>query len=200
MQAVKELPIKYHLHSTLNLSEKKVAIWMNLVAIPLLFIYGYFFLYLINLQRSYSPFGRGLINFFSAFSFLELIAFLLSIILMLVLHELIHGIFFYMFTHQTPRFALKSGYAYAAAPGWYLPCSKYIFVGLAPFVIISFISIVLCWVIFPALIPYLLLIASFNAAGSLGDLIVVGWVLKQPAAIYVLDQGDIFYSFGLVKE
>ena len=54
--------------------------------------------------------------------------------------------------------------------------------------------------IFPALIPYLLLIATFNAAGSLGDLIVVGWVLKQPAATYILDEGDIFFSFGPVKE
>ena len=149
MQAVKDLPTNYHLLSTLNLSEKKVVIWLNLAAIPLLFVYGYIFFYLINLQRSYSPIISGIIGFFTSFSFWELIALLLSIILMLVLHELIHGIFFYLFTHQQPRFALKSGYAFAAAPGWYLPCSKYIFVGLSPFVIISFISIVLCWGDFP---------------------------------------------------
>jgi hypothetical protein len=137
---------------------------------------------------------------FTSFSFWELIAILLSIIFMLILHELIHGIFFYLFTHQRPRFALKSGYAFAAAPGWYLPCSKYIIVGLSPILFITFVAIILCWVISPSLIPYLLLIATCNAAGSLGDLIVVGWVSKQSATTYILDEGDIFYSFGPLKE
>jgi hypothetical protein len=200
MQAVNDLPTNYHLLSTLNLSEKKVVIYLNLAAIPLLFIFGYIFIYLINLQRSYSPPTYEIMRLFTSFSFWELIAILLSIIFMLILHELIHGIFFYLFTHQRPRFALKSGYAFAAAPGWYLPCTKYIIVGLSPFVIISFVSIVFCWLIFPPLIPYLLLIATFNAAGSLGDLIVVGWVLKQPFATYILDEGDIFFSFGPVKQ
>ncbi len=200
MYAVKDLPANYQLLSSLNLSEKKVILWLNLAAIPLLFVYGYIFIYLINLQRSYSPFSTGIIGFFTSFSFWKLIVLLLSIIVMLILHELIHGIFFYIFTHQAPRFALKSGYAFAAAPGWYLPCSKYIFVGLSPLIIISFTSIVLCWVVFPLLIPYLLLIATFNAAGSLGDMIVIGWVLKQPAATYILDEGDIFFSFGPIRE
>ena len=200
MHAVKDLPTNYHLLSTLNLSEKKVILWLNLAAIPLLFVYGYIFIYLINLQRSYSPFITGIIGFFTSFSFWKLIVLLLSIIVMLILHELIHGIFFYMFTHQPPKFALKSGYAFAAAPGWYLPCSKYIFVGLSPLVIISFTSIFLCWVVFPFLIPYLLIIATFNAAGSLGDMIVIGWVLMQPAATYILDEGDKFFSFGPIRE
>jgi hypothetical protein len=200
VQAVKDLPMNYHLLSTLNLSGKKVVIGLNLAAIPLLFVYGYIFIILINLQHTDSPFIAGINGIFASFSFWELIALLLSIIFMLILHELIHGIFFYLFTHQRPKFALKSGYAFAAAPGWYLPCVKYIIVGLSPFVIISFTSIVLCWVIFPVLIPYLLMIATFNAAGSLGDLIVVGWVLKQPFTTYILDEGDIFFSYGPVQE
>jgi hypothetical protein len=200
MRAINDLPTNYHLLSTLNLSEKKVVIYLNLAAIPLLFVFGYIFIFVINLQRSYSPSKVGIIGFFTSFSFWELIPLLLSIIFMLVLHELIHGIFFYLFTHQWPRFALKSGYAFAAAPGWYLPYSKYIIVGLSPILLISFAAIILCWVISPSLIPYLLLIATFNAAGSLGDLIVVGWVLKQSATTYILDEGDIFYSFGPVKE
>jgi Putative zincin peptidase len=195
MRAVKDLPTNYILLSTLNLSEKKVVIYLNLAAIPLLFVFGYLFIFVINLQRSYSLSKAGIIEYFTSFSFWELIAILLSIIFMLVLHELIHGIFFYLFTRQQPSFALKSGYAFAAAPGWYLPCSKYIIVGLSPILVISFVAIILSWVISPSLIPYLLLIATCNAAGSLGDLIVIGWVLQQSATTYILDEGDIFYCF-----
>ena len=35
----------------------------------------------------------------------------------------------------------------------------------------------------------------FNAAGSIGDLIVVGWILKQPLNILVKDEGDIFSTY-----
>ena len=120
----------------------------------------------------------------------------LSIILMLVMHELIHGIFFWWFTHERPIFALKSGYAFAAAPQWFLPRSQYILVGLSPFVIITIVSILLAWFAVSPLIPYFLMIAAFNAAGSLGDLLVVGWVLSQPKNILVNDKGDVFSSFA----
>lgn len=53
----------------------------------------------------------------------------------------------------------------------------------------------LIWYITPSLIIYLLLIAAFNAAGSIGDLIVVAWILRQPMKILVKDEGDIFYTF-----
>ena len=115
---------------------------------------------------------------------------------MLVLHELVHGIFFWLFTHDKPRFALKTGYAFAAAPEWYLARNQYIIVGLSPFMIISITSIILgCFVTAP-LIPYILLLVTFNAAGSLGDFIVVGWIISQPYTILVKDEGDIFSTYS----
>jgi hypothetical protein len=47
-----------------------------------------------------------------------------------------------------------------------------------------------------SIVLLLLYIATFNAAGALGDMIVVGWVLKQPNTILVKDQGDKFSSFA----
>jgi hypothetical protein len=44
-------------------------------------------------------------------------------------------------------------------------------------------------------VPYLLLIATFNAAGALGDMIVVTWVYRQDSTILVRDQGDKFSIF-----
>ena len=55
----------------------------------------------------------------------------------LVVHELIHGLFFWLFTGSAPRYGLGLSYAYAAAPDWYIPRRKYQVTGLAPVVIIG---------------------------------------------------------------
>lgn len=193
---MKFLPDNFYHYKTLNLSSSRSVLGMNLAAIPLLFVFGWLFLRLINIFRPYNSSQKGFLGFFIGFSVLELGFLLLLIILMLILHELVHGIFFWAFTRERPRFALKSGYAFAAAPDWYLPRIQYIMVGLSPFLIISVASIFSACILDPTLIPYLLIIATFNAAGSLGDLIVVGWVLNQPKTLLINDQGDNFSSFA----
>jgi hypothetical protein len=100
-----------------------------------------------------------------------------------------------LFTHEPPRFSLKAGYAFAAAPEWYLPRLQYILVGVSPFLIITTTSMALTRFVAPSLMIYMILIAAFNAAGSIGDWIVVAWILRQPMKILVKDEGDIFYTF-----
>ncbi len=195
MPALKNIPDNYHPHQTLSLSNPRTVIWMNLAAILLLVVYGWLFSYLINIFRPLSLIRGGLLELFYSFSTLELLFCILSIIFMLALHELIHGMFFWFFTREMPKFALKPGYAFAAAPDWYLPRLQYIMVGLSPFLIISITSIFLALFAPPHMILYLLIIATFNAAGSLGDLIVVGWVLNQPSTVLIKDEGDVFSSY-----
>src|SRR4030042_1361773 len=140
MGATKYLPANYRHKKTLNLSRTRAVLWMNLAAIPLLVFFGWLFSYLISIFNSFSPFKNGIFGFFGTFSILEFLFCILIIILMLILHELIHGMFFWLFTHDKPRFALKTGYAFAAAPEWYLTKKQYIIVGLSPFLIISITS------------------------------------------------------------
>jgi hypothetical protein len=196
MHAIKDLPEYYHNLKTLNLSNTRAVISMNLAAIPLLFLFGWFFTRSVYYFQPGNPPSDGFLGIISIISIWRIIAVILSIILMLVFHELVHGIFFWLFTHERPKFALKAGYAFAAAPEWYLPKFQYVMVGLSPFIIISLVSIVLAWNTSPILSPYFILIATFNAAGSLGDLIVVGWVLRQPKTIFIKDEGDIFSSYA----
>ncbi len=195
MQATKVLPSNYHHQKTLDLSSSRVVLWLNLAAIPLLFFYGWFFNWVIFSLRPFSPFQIGVFRILTSFSGWGLIALLLSIIFMLLFHELVHGLFFWLFTHKRPKFALRAGYAYAAAPDWFLPSSQYIIVGLSPFFVISILCIFLGILVTASVIPYLLLIATFNAAGALGDLIVVAWVFWHPKNILVKDEGDKFSSF-----
>ena len=194
MQAQKPLPASYRFDKTLDLSSFRTVLWLNLAALPLLVLFGWIFGRIFFLLRSINPLSGGFWDFIN-FSIMELIWLILSIIVMLVFHELIHGLFFWLYTHERPKFALKSGYAFAAAPDWYLPKFQYIIVGLSPLVIISVICVILVAFMPAQIIPYLLLVATFNAAGALGDMIIVAWVSSQPQDILLRDQGDKFSIF-----
>ncbi len=194
MQAHKPLPVSYHFDKALDLSKTRTVLWLNLAALPLLVFFAWLFGRIFFLLRSINPLSAGFWEFFT-FSIGELIWLILSIIIMLTFHELIHGLFFWLYTHERPKFALKSGYAFAAAPDWYLPKYQYIIVGLSPLVIISVICVILAVFVPSPVIPYLLLVATFNAAGALGDMIIVAWVFFQPRDILLRDQGDKFSIF-----
>jgi hypothetical protein len=109
---------------------------------------------------------------------------------MLVLHELVHGAFFWLFTHQRPHFGFKGAYAYAAAPDWYIPRRQYMLVGISPLVVLSLLGVLLLPVLpAGALLPWLVALAG-NAAGAVGDALIVGWLLFQPDSVLVQDHGD----------
>jgi hypothetical protein len=112
--------------------------------------------------------------------------------LSVILHELVHGAFFWVFTREQPRFGFTLLYAYATAPGWFFSTSRYWLIGLAPLVILSAIGL--------ALIPfareelvYLLLFGVFiNASGAIGDIYIVTRLALEPAGTLVEDQGTGF--------
>jgi hypothetical protein len=200
MHATKILPIDYQHHKTLDLSSSRMMLWLNIAAIPLLFIFGWLFSQAMILVNTTNPFPKGIWGVFTAFTGLEIIALPISILLMLVFHEMVHGIFFWIFTRERPKFAFKGMYAYAAAPGWFLPKSQYVIVGLSPLIVISLLSILLSPFVSASIIPYLFIIAIFNAAGALGDMIVVAWVIGQFDQLLIQDQGDKFLAFSPRKE
>jgi hypothetical protein len=115
---------------------------------------------------------------------------LLDVGLMLVLHEAVHGIFFWLFTSRPPKVGIGMGYAFAAAPGWYLPRGRYLVIGLGPVVLLTLTGL--------ALVPFasgdfLFLLNTFivrNFSGAVGDLWVVGWLLRRSPAALIQDFGD----------
>lgn len=108
----------------------------------------------------------------------------------IVLHEIVHGLFFWLFTGSRPVFALKIVYAYAGAPDWYLPCRQYMVVGVAPLVVITALGVLLLAVVPQGWLLPVLLFTALNAGGAVGDLGVAAWLLVQPAACLANDEGD----------
>ena len=191
MRPIKQLPPLYYERATLDLSQNKwAAVILNLVGIPLLLGLGWFF---VRMAQLFSPAFRTILasrNFsLSITSFLLWTVVILGVI---VLHELVHGFFLWLFTRERPVFGYSWYYAYAGAPDWYLPRRPYIVVSLAPLVIITLVGMVLLpFVPATAVIPLLLAITA-NAAGAVGDILATIWVLWQPANILIRDTGTAF--------
>jgi hypothetical protein len=108
-------------------------------------------------------------------------------VLMALIHESIHGLFFWLVTRQRPAFGFRGPYAFAAAPSCLIPRDRYLVVGLAPLVLMSLIGLALLLVIPAEAIPVVALILVFNGAGSAGDIFVVAWLLTRPRGTLVYD-------------
>jgi hypothetical protein len=108
----------------------------------------------------------------------------------IIIHEAIHGIFFWWFTRTRPMFAFRWTHAYAAAPTWFLPRNHYFITTLSPLVVISAVGLLLTPIV-PAvwLLPLWFILTS-NAGGAVGDMLVAGWLLRQPADCLANDRGD----------
>jgi hypothetical protein len=121
----------------------------------------------------------------------ELLSWLVSIPLIVIVHELIHGFFFWVFTRHQPVFALRLLYAYAAAPDWFIPARQYWIVGLAPLVILDAVGLLFILMAPTGWIPVLsAFLVALNTAGAIGDIFIVARLLQLSPGSLVKDVGD----------
>ena len=181
---------------SLNLLTNKRAFWLLQIPAALaFFIFGFLFLWWTAWLRP------GLLKTFSngvEIMLLDLLLIVISVVVFLVLHELVHGAFFWIYSRSRPKFGLRSGYAYAAAPGWYFPRRQYLVIALAPFVLLTILGMLLL-----AVVPVGMLAAIFfgmvtNAAGAVGDIWIAFMIIRERRTIVIEDLGDgfNFYSPG----
>jgi hypothetical protein len=114
---------------------------------------------------------------------------------MLVLHEALHGVCFWVFTGSRPKFAFKGYYAYASIPGWYLPKVPYLVSALMPFLFITVAGLIFLSIVPATWFIPLLIIMVANAAGSVGDLVVAVWLLGRRKGVLAQDRGDAVTLF-----
>lgn len=113
-----------------------------------------------------------------------------SVVLIILLHELIHGFFFWAFTRSKPVFAVRPLYVYAAAPDWFIPARYYWIVGLAPLVLIGMIGLLSILVASAIWTPLLVFLVALNTAGAVGDIYIVARLLRLAPGSLVQDAGD----------
>lgn len=180
MQSTKSLPATYGHRGTFSLSNPRLVIGLNVAATVLFVVWIVLFL---KIAASLHP-ELNTIEI-RVGSLLQILPILVLPIFSIVLHELVHGVFLWLFTREFPRFGLKGLFAYASSPGWYIPRNQYVVVALAPFVLITLTGIG-CLLFLPlsAALPVILIMAA-NAAGAVGDMVITGWIFTRSPVTFV---------------
>lgn len=157
---------------------------MNLLSIPLAFVFGIGFFIFIRL------FGKSP-EFMFGNSKQDLIL-LIGIFITVVFHEIAHGFAMQFFGAQAKYgFIWKGLMFYATAPGYAFKRNQYIIVSLAPLVSLSILAC--CGILIQAgtSVVWLLAIwATINGSATIGDLWITTIVLRYPSSAYVIDERD----------
>lgn len=195
MRATRQLPGHYRPDSQLNLADRRRTIAMNLVGLLLLLLFGWLFFQLARLTR---PDYANLfpLTLLSGVNWLSLF---LTIILVTTFHELVHGLFFWLFSRARPQFGLTLLSAYAAAPGWYFPRHQFALIGLAPFFVLTMIALAFLPIVPLAWSRLLWVGLTMNGAGAIGDFWVVVWLLARPEHSLIYDGGTLMTAYRDVR-
>lgn len=193
MRATQSLPDTYRKIGAIDVSKSEsLLLLLNLIGLAVMVGFGYLFIKALLWMRPEEGVRTLRLLQIASFSgWLVVAAAVIGLtVFHVVLHEAIHGIFFWIFTRARPRFAFRWAYAYASAPDWYIPRDPFLITTLAPFVFISLAGLVILgtaptnW-----LLPTWFVI-TMNAGGAVGDLIVAGWLVRQPPVCLAQDKGD----------
>lgn len=195
MTATRSLPDSYTLRWDFNLKRDwRTGLLLQAAGIGLFLLFGIGLGALIRRLRPDLDFQQALFGAWDSWALVGLLLF--SMMLVISLHEGVHGLFFWVFTRVQPVFGLGWGYAYACAPGWYFTRGQYAVIGLAPFVLLSFAGIVLIAVSPAVWIGALFWLVLLNASGAVGDFWFIARILREPSDILVEDTGDGFRVYG----
>jgi hypothetical protein len=185
------LPEGYVQTGEINLrKDQRLAIILNIAAF---FIAVVSFFLLSGFAALIRPGGM---NFSGSITIVMVVVLLGLYVLLMSLHELIHGLFFWGFTHSRPVFGVRLYYAFAGAPAWYLPVRQYGFTALGPLVIIGAAGLLLIALVPQSWILTIILLVALNTGGAAGDLLVFIRMFKLPQTCLANDTGDVvtFYE------
>ena len=120
---------------------------------------------------------------------LSLVVFVLSLILYIPIHEIVHGLVLKCFTDEKISFGWKFLYAYCGSKTAVVKRGEYYLVALAPLAVFSLVFILLM-VLNPTLSFVWYLMEIMNISGSIGD-IYVSFKLskKREKDILITDSG-----------
>jgi hypothetical protein len=118
--------------------------------------------------------------------FVWLMVNVVAYMVMIVVHEAIHGLAF-AFWGGKPYFGAKLPVAFfCGARNQVFRRNAYVVIGLAPLIVITVAGVVFTWLA-PGLAAYVLLGTVGNVSGAAGDVWVVLRLLRQPAHVLVED-------------
>jgi hypothetical protein len=190
--STKTLPEGYVQSDEINLKKnKRLAIVLNIVAFPVA-VLSFFLL------SGFAVWVRPGLTSTSITMTVGGLAVLLGLVLMLLtIHELIHGVFFWVFTRSRPVFALRLFYAYAGAPDWYIPTRQYAFAAVGPLAVIGAVGLLLVLLVPESWVMFIVILVALNTGGSMGDLLILTRISKASPTCLANDAGDVITFYEL---
>jgi hypothetical protein len=188
MEPTKSLPQTHTLAWAVDMKKDwRLNLLLQVVGMGWFFLIGWWLWNVVHAMRpDYVP--QAL--FYKALPSLAVI--LATLFVVLTLHELVHGAFFWIFTGESPKYGIGPGYAYAAAPDWFFPKGQYLIVGLSPLIVLTMVGLVFIAFVPVMWVGIISLGVVFNAGGAIGDLYVCARIAREAGDAWVKDRGDGF--------
>ena len=212
MQIITALPSNYRQQATLDLSKsRKAGLGAIVSGIVLLIAVGWLLVQFTHFLRptalegirfrdilTTTPDGNTIYRIVLPFQLI--VDAIVALVLVMLIHELVHGVFFWRFAGQRPTFGIKGLYVYATAPSEvYFPRNQYLIVGIAPLVLLTLVGLLLMVIVPVVVVPILILFIAFNGAGAAGDLVMAVWLLSYSPDTLMQDSGTSVTVYGLEK-
>ena len=142
---------------------------------------------IIGIMQAFFQFSKAPFPLDIKHIFIELISFVALFMMILIIHEAIHGIFFKLFDPNARiKFGYQTGMVYTSSPGSRYTRNQYIVIALMPCLIISLALIAL----FPIVVPHLALfdiLTATHLSTCIGDFYLINQLLKAPKDVKVED-------------
>jgi hypothetical protein len=206
MKANVSLPSNYSRYTVIEPSKNpKFMFGAIITGITLLLITGWLLVMFVNGLRPTALDGMRFHDIFSSTatgsSFVVHPIFFrnlgLALIAVLILHEFVHGLFYWLFSSQRPTFGFQGLLPYTASPsGVYFPRIQFIIIGLSPLVLLTAVGLLLIVIVPIIFVPFLLFFIVFNAAGAAGDLIMVLQLMPFSSDTMMEDNGSSVIIYG----
>lgn len=183
-----ELPLEYVEYKNIDLMKDKKLFWfVNGLSLALALAMFIPALIMVGFDVENLELGQYLI---------KLAVVVVGMVVYIILHELVHGVFFKLFCKGAKlNFGLTKTAAYCGSNSYYTK-AQYIVIGLAPVVIWGAVLLIL-----NLFLPFgwfwpVYIIQLMNISGAAGDFTVTVMLLKAPKEVLVYDSGSamIFYS------
>lgn len=187
---IHDLPYGYTEIRHIRLTEDRLLVWLNILSIVPIVV----MIVLMAIWWGVVSWGRALEPPSSVPWWLALVA---AMLIVLPLHELLHGVTITFFGQRVRYGAkLSKGVLYATADQALFRRNEYLAVALAPLVGITLLAMLLMVFVPQWLAYYTGIAAVLNAGGAIGDLWSVGILLRYPSAVLVRDEADGFRIYA----
>ena len=175
--------------------DKRLALWVNLAGVVIMVAMGVAMCFFKPLTLLADVSENFPLSFLLRFGVL-----MLGMLLYVLLHEAVHGVFMKAYGARHLRFGFTGLYAYAGAPATYFTKGAYLVIALAPVVLWGIVLGVLNPLVPDGWFWVVYLIQIFNVSGAVGDFYVTLRFLRLPRDLLVCDTGVSMIVYGKQEE